>query len=130
MRKEFYIYRFNLLQAYFNGQLAYGKAFISNLDAYAYAWSMELYPLFDASFADEEFEEDFKIKKTYVENVATLLDTVVLDFSTKKISSYPTYYNIQNQYFLYLTLKYFLCSDLKHYNYQILNQIIVISVFC
>lgn len=90
-RKDFYIYRFNLLQSYFDGSITNGKNFINNVDAYIYAWSHEIYPIFDICFADEEFEADFKIRKAYVDKVTETLD----QFESKKIDSYPDYYTLQ-----------------------------------
>ena len=96
-RKEFYIYRYNLLQSFFSGNLTVGKNFITNEEAYSYAWSCEIYPLFDACYADEEFEGDFRVKKDYVQKVANLIDEIVTDFDVGKICSYPNYYDIQKR---------------------------------
>jgi hypothetical protein len=95
-KKEFYIYRFNLLQAYFAGCLSKGKKFFSTEEAYAYAWSHEIYPVFDACFADEEFKNDFSVKEDYVKKVSAYLNSIVTDYDTKKITSFPSYYDIQS----------------------------------
>ena len=96
-KKDFYIYRFNLLQSYFSGSINNGKNFFNNVDAYAYAWSQEIYPIFDCCFADEEFKNDFKIAETYVQMVANELDKIILDYQSIKINSYPDYYTLQSQ---------------------------------
>lgn len=96
-KKDFYIYRFNLLQSYFSGSINNGKNFLNSVDAYAFAWSHEMYPIFDACFADEEFERDFRIPKNYVEMVANTLEQTILDYESKKIPTYPDYYTLQSQ---------------------------------
>ena len=96
-KKDFYIYRFNLLQSYFSGSINNGKNFFNNVDAYAYAWSQEIYPIFDCCFADDEFKDDFRIKESYVQMVVNELDQLLIDYQSKKINNYPDYYTLQSQ---------------------------------
>lgn len=70
-KKLFQLQRFSIIQTKLNSQT-------SNLisDDYAYAWYMEIYPIFDSNEYTELYKDCFFIKEDVVSKILTIADTL------------------------------------------------------